>query len=122
MGSRIQLIHLWAASGLGYLGDKAKNYTGRLEKTLNDSSSDVRAAAAWALDRMGESKKALPVLAKSLQSKNQFVRLEAINVLDEMGVRARPAIDAIRRATKNQPNKYIVRVAEHALNVLQEAK
>ena len=45
-------------------------------------------------------------------------RLQAAIVLDEMGEQARPAEQALKKALKGQPNKYITRVANRALNVM----
>ena len=79
-------------------------------------------AAARALAKLGEAKLALSVLEAELQSEHQWGRLAAAIVLDEMDAQAKPAIPALKRALKNQPNKYIVRVANRALNELQGTK
>ena len=47
-----------------------------------------------------------------------FWLLAAAIVLDEMDEQAKPAIPALKKALVNQPNKYIVRVANRALNEL----
>ena len=39
-------------------------------------------------------------------------------VLDTIGQMAGPAEDALKEALTNQPNKYITRVANRALNVM----
>ena len=85
---------------------------------LKDESPSVRIAAARALAKLGESKLALPVLEAELQSDHQWGRLAAAIVLDEMDDQARPSIPALKKALVNQPNKYIVRVANRALNEL----
>ena len=85
---------------------------------LKDSSPSVRIAAARALAKLDDVKLALPVLEAELQSEHQWGRLAAAIVLDEMDEQAKPAIPALKKALVNQPNKYIVRVANRALNEL----
>ena len=58
-------------------------------------------------------------LQAELKSEHQWGRLAAAIVLDEMDEQARPAIPALKQALVRQPNKYIVRVANRALNELQ---
>jgi uncharacterized sulfatase len=89
---------------------------------LKDKSPSVRIAAARALAKLGEAKLALSALEAELQSEHQWGRLAAAIVLDEMDAQAKPAIPALKKALKNQPNKYIVRVANRALNELQGTK
>ena len=67
---------------------------------------------------MGDAKRARPVLEAELQSEHQWGRLAAAIVLDEMDEQARPSIPALKKALVNQPNKYIVRVSNRALNEL----
>ena len=53
-----------------------------------------------------------------MESEHQWGRLQAAIVLDEMGEQARPAEETLKKAMKSQPNKYITRVANRALNVM----
>ena len=87
--------------------------------TLTDSSPSVRIAAARALARLGDPAAAIPVLERELASPHQWGRLAAAIVLDEMDDQARPAIPTLRAALQDQPNKYIIRVANRAVNELQ---
>ena len=64
----------------------------------------------------------LPVLVRELSSDNQWARLEAAIVLDELDEAARPALPALQKALADQPNKYIVRVANKAVNDLLGTK
>ena len=68
--------------------------------------------------RMGETKESLPTLKKALSGPHQWARLQSAIVLDEMGDQARPLIPELKKALYDQPNKYIVRVANRALNDL----
>ena len=86
---------------------------------LDDPSPSVRIAAARAMAKLGDPAAALPVLERELQSEHQWGRLAAAIVLDEMDDQAKPAAPALKRALKNQPNKYIIRVANRAVNELE---
>lgn len=112
-------IRYWAATGLGNLGPDAARAAARLRTTLNDPSGTVRVAAARALLRMRQKSDALPVLQRALRAKDGWLRLQAAIVLDEADEDARAAIPALEQALENQPNKYIVRVVNRALNELQ---
>ena len=64
----------------------------------------------------------LAELSKSLESPEQWSRLHAAIVLDEAGEQARPALPALKKALIDQPNKYIVRVTNKAVNDLLKTK
>ena len=112
-------VRYWAATGVGNIApidsDKALLV---MRKLLSDSSASVRIAASRALARMGKPKESFPVLKKALEGPHQWARLKAAIVLDEMEEQARPVIPELKKALKDQPNKYIVRVANRALNDL----
>jgi len=111
-------VRYWAATGVGNIGPEAANARQPMIKALKDISPSVRIAAARALAKLGDVKSALPVLEAELKSEHQWGRLAAAIVLDEMDGQAKPAIPALKKALVNQPNKYIVRVANRALNEL----
>ena len=112
-------VRYWGATGIGNIGEHAKAATERVVESLDDESPNVRIAAARAVARLGEVDRALEVLQQELASDHQWGRLAAAIVLDEMDDQARPAIDNLKGALQDQPNKYIVRVANRALNELQ---
>ena len=85
---------------------------------LEDDAVSVRVAAARALCFMGRPQKALPVLVEALHGEDTWGRLQAAIVLDSIGEQARPAEGALKEALTDQPSKYITRVANHALNVM----
>lgn len=111
-------VRYWAATGVGNIGADASKAEGAMEAGLRDESVSVRVAAARALCRMGKIDKGLPALTAAMESEHQWGRLQAAIVLDEMGEQARPAEQALKNALKGQPNKYITRVANRALNVM----
>ena len=106
--------------GTGQRQARGTTALGSLQHALDDDSTAVRVAVARALDRAGHTDQALPILTAALKDDNGSTRLWAITVLDEMDERARPAIDAIREATEKQPNNYVQRVAQTALEELNE--
>ena len=91
-------VRWWAAIGLAALGKQAAPAKDALHTALKDASPIVRVAAADALCNLGHYKHSLEVLTVALQHETPFVRLRAINVLDRIGDRARPAIDAMKKA------------------------
>ncbi len=112
------IVRYWAAIGLGNLGKEAEPALPILLKTQQDSSAIVRIAAARAVCHAGQHKQALAVLTAELNSKAEWVRLNAAIVLDEIDKHATPAIPALKKALGDRQNKYVVRVANRALNEL----
>jgi uncharacterized sulfatase len=80
-------------------------------KFLQDPSATVRIAAAQGL---GDAAAA----AKELNGPEEWTRLNAALVLDELGEKARPYIPALQERIAKDPNKYVVRVANRVVNVL----
>jgi arylsulfatase A-like enzyme len=115
-------IRYWAAMGLG--NHAASKHTldpeamGKLASQLGDPSPAARVAAGRALCHAGQPDKALPVLVSTLEGKAQWARLQAAIVLDEIDALAFPWIPHLQRCLEDQPNKYITRVANRALNEL----
>ena len=111
-------VRYWAATGIGNIGEPARSAKTAIIQTLADSSPSVRIAAARAAAKLGETDAALQVLESELESEHEWGRLAAAIVLDEMDKQAEPATAAMKKALKGQPNKYIIRVANRALNEL----
>ena len=84
---------------------------------LIDEVSLVRIAAARALCILDEPSKGLTVLANELNDSSEWNRLNAVLVLDELGDKSKPVIPALKMVM-NDKNKYVVRVANHALNTM----
>lgn len=117
--SRDATIRYWAATGIGNIGDG--NYTTAvtaLKKVLADDVASVRIAAARGLCRCGKLELGLPVLQAELDGELEWARLAAAIALDELDEAARPALADLQEALVDQPNKYIVRVANKAVNDL----
>jgi uncharacterized sulfatase len=85
-----------------------------------DESMVVRIAAAQALVSENRYQTyALSILEQGLRDDDEWVRLQAATALDEIGELARPAIPAMTRALGDKHNKYVVRVVNHSLNILE---
>ncbi|MEA3226724.1 MAG: sulfatase-like hydrolase/transferase, partial [Planctomycetota bacterium] len=111
-------IRYWGATGIGNIGADAKAARSKMTAALEDDLVSVRVAAARALCFMGKPEKALTVLVEALRGEDTWGRLQAAIVLDSIGEEARPAEGALKEALTDQPSKYITRVANRALNVM----
>ena len=115
-------VRYWSAYGLGNYPAETKAKAGSaadLSEALEDKSPAVSIAAARALCRMGLTSKGLALLEKRLADKNEWARLEAAIVLDELDEVARPVLTTMKMGLKEQPNKYVVRVLNRAVNDLE---
>jgi uncharacterized sulfatase len=115
-------VRYWGATGIGNNGKDGLKAESLMVKALKDDSASVRVAAARALCFMDKPKKAIPVLIDTLDGPHEWARLQAAIVLDSIGEMARPAEKALKKALSDQPNKYITRVANHALNILNNTE
>jgi len=91
-------IRWWGAVGLIALQEKAAPAAEALAGALTDSAPNVRVAAADALCNLGRYDRALPVLIAALEHPTPFIRLRAMNVLDRIGPKAKPALAAMKKA------------------------
>ena len=125
-------VRYWAATGVGNVGaGKSRAVSGTLKieareaatRGLQDDSAAVRIASARALCHLERPTQALPVLIRELKTGNQWERLQAAIVLDEIDEQARPVLEQMRIGLEYQPGfnsdgKYRVRVINRALNEL----
>ena len=116
--ARDPAVRYWAFIGIGNLGTRALSAEKITRSALKDESPSVKIAAARALCHMNHPEEALPVLVQQLSSQHEWVRLNAAIVLDEIDEQARPVIKDLQAALKDKQNKYVVRVANRALNEL----
>ena len=87
--------------------------------TLFPENDHVYTNIGVAYQEQGNLNSALEVLKDELKSDHQWGRLAATIVIDEMDEDARPLINDLKKVLKTrQPNKYIIRVANRALNDL----
>ena len=124
LAHRESAVRYWGATGLGNIGPDASSEAGAVRALLEDESSVVRTAAARALCRMQMPGDALPVLVNVLKNGEQWERLHAAIVLDEIDEMARPVTPAMHEALAPRNDlyangKYVVRVINRALNQLE---
>lgn len=122
LGHEDPAIRYWGATGLVNFASEtgeSEVVLSMLDALLEDSTAAVRIASARALCRAGKTERALPLLGKELEGDLEWARLEAAIALDYLEETARPVIDDLKGALKDQPNKYIIRVANRAVNDLE---
>ncbi len=113
------VIRYWALTGIGNIGVAEDEVLELSKKAMKDESPNVRIAAARAVALLGDTDSALEVLRKELRSEHQWGRLAAAIVIDEMGEPGRKVVKDLKEVlSTRQPNKYILRVANRALNDL----
>jgi len=107
-------VRYWGAIGCLIQGQKARSAEERLVKALGDSSTSVQIASAQALAGLGRLDVALPALSRALASDNEWVKVQALNVVDDLGPKAAP-IRAAVEALKSDKGEYVKRLVAHAL-------
>lgn len=111
-----EVVRYWAATGIGnYAQNGSDAIFNQLKPLLEDEYKLVQIAAARAYCLLDKEDKGLKTLSSGLKSENEWTRLNAALVLDEIDEKARPAI-ADLQSVMNDKNKYVVRVANRALN------
>jgi arylsulfatase A-like enzyme len=121
-------VRWWAAQGCTILGAPAAPAEAALRKALDDPSGAVQVAAAEALGVIGKTDVALPVLQRCLENKEApFFALQAANLLDRFGERARPSLEAMKKyyaslakdADAKSATAYQIRMLERSIAVLE---
>lgn len=97
-------VRYWSVIALDALGPQAREGTDALEGVLQDSSPNVRFAAAGVLCRVGLCEKALPVLAEGLREKREETVLYAAREIQRIGTKARPIVKQMREAQAKYMN------------------
>jgi uncharacterized sulfatase len=117
-------VRYWGAIGLVVLGREAAPAQDALVRATKDSAPSVRVAAAESLCQINQLEAGLPVFVESLSHRTPFVRLQAMNALDRLGPRARPALDAIEHAAlpnAGHVGEYLQRMVEYVPKKFQDA-
>ena len=83
-------------------GTEAASAEKSLAEALDDPAPNVRMAAADALVSVGSRVAVMPVLIDGVRHESEWIRLRALNVLDTIGDRARPAVPEIKKARKSK--------------------
>ena len=86
---------------------------------MEDQVINVSIAAGRALLRFGiKTKNILKKIAEGLAADNEWTRLQSALVADDFNYAISNLYSESKNLIKNDPNKYVVRVLNHALNVL----
>jgi len=114
-----EVVRYWAATGIGNYAEEGNNeiFDG-LSPLINDEYPLVRIAAARAYCLLDQESDGLKTLSAGLKDKNEWTRLNAALVLDEIDEKAEPLIPDLKGVMDDE-NKYVVRVANRALNQMQ---
>ncbi|HDP35049.1 MAG TPA: hypothetical protein ENN29_08075, partial [Candidatus Hydrogenedentes bacterium] len=86
---------------------------------MQDDAAVVAVAAARALLQQEDANDdALAILVNGLNVQDEWIRIQAANALDAVGEKARPVVDTLEQAIEEPDNKYVARLACHAVNAL----
>ena len=115
-------VRFWAVIGLTNSASRDEPVAAALTKALADPAVEVRIVAAEALCRIEQATPALPKLTAALSHESFWVRLQAANVLDRIGEKARPAISEMKKAVedKGRENLFVRWVLDHTLARLEK--
>jgi N-sulfoglucosamine sulfohydrolase len=116
------VIRYWAATGYTIHSGEATAVREYLEKLLRDPEVSVRIAAAEALYLSGEKTGPVAVLKDALKSKNRMARVQALNVLENIGTDAQPVASEIKTLLKEniKDGDYDVRAAKRILEKMEK--
>lgn len=114
------VVRYWAATGCVILEEHAKPAESALKDLMNDPEVSVRIAAAEALYHLGANQIALEALEAALQVDNKMARVQALNVLENMGDDAIPSLNAVEKliSTNLVDQDYDIRAANRLVEKL----
>lgn len=104
-------VRYWALIGCKVLKKEAVAASEKVAERLTDEEITVRIAAADVMFGLGEETKSLATLEKALATGNMMARVQAINVLEDMGAPAKKLVPAVQAVVNLAPesNNYDVR-------------
>ena len=107
-------VRYWAYTALGTSKDRVETHKKVLAKALSDATPIARVAAARALLARLADGAAFKVLVREAKSKDEWIRLAALQALDETG-QTNPPAPAVFETAKSDPNEYVKRIGAHGL-------
>ncbi len=113
------VLRYWAIVGCTILGQEAVSAKKGLRASLLDTHPSVRIAAAEALYKLKEKGGVLEVLTSALEEPDKMLRVQALNVLEQMGEDARPSIEAVGKLLSSgtmEDQDYDKRIAKGMLD------
>ncbi|QDT16971.1 HEAT repeat domain-containing protein [Alienimonas californiensis] len=104
-----EAMRFWAAEGLGMTpaARAAKEALSALRTMLQEGAVAERLAAAFAVARLGEPERAVPVLVEGLKHPSRGVAVTSADFLARLGAAAAPAADALREAAENHEDYHV---------------
>lgn len=122
LDDRDAVVRYWAVIGTIVLKNDAVAAKTKLLTLLNDPEVTVRIAAAEALLAFGETDKPVQALTEALEEDNMMARVQALNVLETIGDKARPAFENIKALIKTdqKDSDYDVRAAKKILEMAEK--
>jgi uncharacterized sulfatase len=112
-------IGYWGLIGLSNYPDKEKIDIQQISSCLQDSSATIRLAAADVLCKVKKYDSVIALLKKEVMSPREWIRLRAVTLIDEHPSMVHNFVNELESALSDKENKYVVRVANHALNVFR---
>ncbi len=108
------VVRYWAVVGTIVLKKHSKEAISTLKQLLKDPEVTVRIAAAESLYNQGEKDSVIAVLKEALSSSVRMVRVQALNVLEQMGPDSKPALPQILALLKDgqKDSDYDMRAAK----------
>ncbi|MBD3319656.1 MAG: sulfatase-like hydrolase/transferase [Chitinivibrionales bacterium] len=116
------VVRFWAARGIGHLGAQAVSAESTLNGMLTDSNPSVIIAASVALMLMDKPDNALTALRAILSHENQYIRLLAVNEIENLGYRAKPLVPDLEAIHTSDPNEDVWKVIGSALSTIPNAE
>ncbi|MDH5603311.1 MAG: sulfatase-like hydrolase/transferase [Cyclobacteriaceae bacterium] len=113
------LFRYWGITGCLILGKEAVDLKDALLENLSSEVSFLRTASAEALYQIGEKEIISDALNQSLKDPNLMARVQALNVLENMGEDARVFLETVKKIVDNAPpnnRDYDVRAAERIVD------
>jgi len=121
-------VRCWGVSGLASFAERLGAKDGgrtaalnALEPLLEDSSAAPRIAAAESIGLLGQPQKGLPVLIAALDDRQESIRIQAAWALEKLGPAARPAEQALRKATADT-SETVKTIARRSIAKLESKK
>ncbi|CAG5018831.1 hypothetical protein DYBT9275_06080 [Dyadobacter sp. CECT 9275] len=116
------VVRYWAVTGTVILKARTAEIKNQLMVLLADPEISVRIAAAEALLAIGETDKPVQILSEALKDTNQMARVQALNVLETIGAKAKPSFENVRALLKGNPkdSDYDVRAAKKILEQIEK--
>ncbi|MCY1672935.1 sulfatase-like hydrolase/transferase [Novosphingobium sp. SL115] len=118
LGDANEVVRFWGATGFAVQGAFDTDLDRLAKLATSDPVPQVRVAACAALARSGQAEQACPLLAALTGAgQSRWVRLQALNVLTNMGEAARPALPQIHALT-TVSDEYLPNAARYLEQVL----